>query len=184
MEDLEKYKKMGQEFIDKLKLRTFPVAVKMILPGEEVPSNALRPQEVFGREIPACMGYTWCRRSGFSFYFSGSDIACKPASVHYFGLEQTEDPDDVFKAWERKAKYKINAEAEKKSRENDATLKFGEIQGFIVSPLNMTIVKPDLVMIYTSPVNLSHLILGATYNGDCITSHFNGMESSCKEGIL
>ena len=48
MENLESYKKLGQEFIDKLKLRTFPVAVKMILPGEEVSSNALRPQEVFG----------------------------------------------------------------------------------------------------------------------------------------
>jgi len=184
MDNLDKYKKLGQELIDKLKLRTFPVAVKMILPGEEVSKNALRPQEVFGREIPACMGYTWCRRSGFSFYFSGSDIACKPASVHYFGLEQTEDPDDVFKAWERKARYKKDAAAEKKSRENEATLKFGEIQGFVVSPLNLTIVKPDLVMIYTSPVNLSHLILAATYNGDSITSHFNGMESSCKEGIL
>ena len=112
MDDLDKYKQMGQELIDKLKLRTFPVAVKMILPGKEVSRNALRPQEVFGREIPACMGYTWCRRSGFSFYFSGSDIACKPASVHYFGLEQTEDPEDVFKAWERKARYKKDAAAD------------------------------------------------------------------------
>ena len=184
MDDLEKYKKMGQELIDKLKLRTFPVAIKMILPGEEVPSNVLRPQEVFGREIPACMGYSWCRRSGFSFYFSGNDIACKPASVHYFRLEQTEDSNVVFRAWERKAGYKKDATAEKKSRENDATLKYGEIQGFIISPLNKTIVKPDLVMIYTSPVNLSHLILAATYDGDCITSHFNGIESSCKEGII
>jgi len=28
------------------------------------------------------------------------------------------------------------------------------------------------------------LILAATYEGDNITSHFNGMESSCKEGII
>jgi len=184
MEELEKYKKMGQDFINKLKLNTYPVAVKMIPPGEEVTSNALRPHKVFGRDIPACMTYTWCRRSGFSFYLQADDIACKPVSIKYFGLEQTADPDDVYKAWESKARYKRNAEAEKKSRELDATLDFEEIQGFVVSPLNVTIVKPDVVMIYTSPLNLSHLILAATYDGGCITSHFNGMEASCKEGIV
>ena len=184
MEEINNYKKMGQDLIDKLKLKTYPVAVKMIPPGEEVTSNALRPHKVFGREVPACMTYTWCRRSGMSFFLQGNDIACKPASIKYFGLEKTADPDDVYKAWERKAKYKANAEAEKKSRESDAVLDFGEIQGFVVSPLNKTIVNPDVVMIYTSPLNLSHLILAATYNGECITSHFNGMESSCKEGIV
>jgi len=184
MEELNNYKKMGQALIDKLKLKTYPVAVKMIPPDGEVTSNALRPHKVFGREVPACITYTWCRRSGFSFFLQASDIACKPASIKYFGLEKTADPNDVYKAWDRKARYKRNAEAEKKSRELDATLDFGEIQGFVVSPLNMTIVKPDVVMIYTSPLNLSHLILAATYDGECITSHFNGMESSCKEGIV
>lgn len=184
MEELERYQIMGKEFIDKLKLQTYPIAVKLIPQGEEVTPNALRPHKVFGREVPACLTYTWCRRSGFSFFLQGNDIACKPASIKYFGLEETADPDDVYKAWDRKARYKKNLEAEKKSRKSDAVLDFGEIQGFVVSPLNLTIVEPDLVMIYTSPVNLSHLILAATYEGDCITSHFNGMESSCKEGIV
>ena len=73
---------------------------------------------------------------------------------------------------------------EKKSRENDATLDYGEIEGIALSPLNSTIIKPDLVLIYCLPVIISHLVLAATYDGDCITSHFNGMESSCKEGIV
>ncbi|GAI85166.1 unnamed protein product, partial [marine sediment metagenome] len=30
MEELNNYKKMGQDLIDKLKLKTYPVAVKMI----------------------------------------------------------------------------------------------------------------------------------------------------------
>jgi uncharacterized protein (DUF169 family) len=184
LEELNNYKKIGKALIDKLKLKTYPVAIRMISPSEEVTSNALRPHKVFNREVPACMTYTWCRRSGFSFFLQANDIACKPASIKYFGLEKTGDSNDVYNAWDRKAGYKRNAEAEKKSRELDATLDFGEIQGFVVSPLNMTIIKPDVVMIYTSPLNLSHLILAATYDGECITSHFNGMESSCKEGIV
>ena len=184
MEELEKYKKIGQEFIDKLKLLTYPVAVRLVPPDEEVTSNALRPHEVFGSEVPACLTYTWCRRSGFSFFLKGEDIACKPASILYFGLEETKNPDDVFVAWAKKAGYKKDMEAEKKSRESDAVLNPGEIKGIIVSPLNLTVAKPHLVMIFCPPIILSHLILAATYDGEYITSQFNGMEASCKEGIV
>ncbi len=183
-ESLEWYKELGTKFIEKLKLTTYPVAVRLVPNGEEIPSNALRPHLVFGSEVPACLVYTWCRRSGFSFFLNGKDIACKPISIDYFGLEQTSNSEDVFIAWEKKAGYKKNKEAEKKSRENDERLDPGEIEGLIISPLNYTIIRPHLVLIYCTPLILSHLILAATYEGDTITSHFNGMESSCKEGII
>jgi uncharacterized protein (DUF169 family) len=183
-EDIEEYRKIGEGLINQLKLTTYPIAVKLIKSGQEVLSNTLRPKDMFDFEIPACLAYTWCRRGGFHFFLKGEDIACKPISCHHFGLEQLQDPEDLYKAWERKAAYKKTAEMEKKSRENDATLDFGEIQGIVLSPLNSTIIKPDIVMIYCSPLILSHLILAATYEGDSITSHFNGMESSCKEGII
>ncbi|MHA1374400.1 MAG: DUF169 domain-containing protein [Promethearchaeota archaeon] len=184
MNDLEKYQKIGRGFIDKLKLLTYPIAIKLVKPGEEVSPNAIHPHKMFGHEVPACLTYTWCRRSGMHFYLKKEDIACKPITIHHFGLERTDDPEDVYKAWERKAAYKRNAEMEKKSRENDATLSYGEIEGIVISPLHNSLVKPDLVMIYCLPVILSHLILAATYDGDCISSYFNGMESSCKNGIV
>ncbi|MFO7797392.1 MAG: DUF169 domain-containing protein [Promethearchaeati archaeon] len=184
MEHLETYKKIGQKLIDKLKLQTYPIAVKLIKENEEVSSNALRPLDVFGREIPACLSYTWCRRSGFSFFLKGEDIVCKPISIRNFGFEKVDDPNVVFEAWEKKAGYKKNMVAEKGSRECDATLEFGEFKGLVVSPLHASIIIPDVIMIYCTPLILSHLILSATYNGDYITSYFNGMESSCKEGII
>lgn len=184
MENLQGYKEIGQSLIDKLKLRTYPIAIKLIKEEEEVSPNALRPSNVFGREIPACLSYTWCRRSGFSFFLKGEDIACKPISIHHFGFEKVKDPDFIFRAWEKKAGYKKNKEAEKTSRESDATLEYGVFKSLVVSPLHATIVKPDVIMIFCSPLILSHLILSATYNGGFIKSYFNGMESSCKEGII
>ena len=139
---------------------------------------------MFGSQVAACTVYTWCRRSGFSFFLTGEDIACKPASIRYFGFEKTDNPEDVFTAWEKKGGYKIDKEAEKSSREFEATLDYGKIKGLLITPLNLTIAKPHLVMIYCTPLILSHLILAATYEGDYITSYFNGMESSCKEGIV
>lgn len=183
-EVIEEYRKIGEDLINQLKLTTYPIAVKLIKSGEKTSSNAIRPKDMFGYEVPACLTYTWCRRGGFHFFLKGEEIACKPISCHHFGLERLEDPGDLYKAWERKAAYKKNADMEKKSRENDAILEFGEIQGIAISPLNSTIIIPDIIMIYCSPLILSHLILAATYEGGSLSSHFNGMESSCKEGII
>ncbi len=184
MENLKKYHDYGTQLIDKLKLTTYPIAVRLVPPEEEVSKLALHPHQMFGSEVPACLAYTWCRRGGFHFYLEGSDIACKPVSIHYFGLESLESEEELYEAWTKKAAYKRDAEAEKKSREKDATLAKGEIQGLVVSPLHETIAIPHLVMVFCSPLTLSHLILAATYDGSVITSYFNGMESSCKEGIV
>ena len=47
MEDLEKYRKLGQELFDKLRLFTFPIAIKILKKGEEIPSNGkfFRPHD-------------------------------------------------------------------------------------------------------------------------------------------
>ena len=184
MNDLEQYKEIGNTLINELKLTTYPVAVRLIAPDEEVPKNAIKPLDLFGTEIAACLTYTWCSTTGFSFYLTKNDIACKPISIGYFGLERVADNEDLYKAWERKAAYKRDANSEKKSRESDARLPYGQIKGLVVSPLHQTIINPHLTMIYCTPLVLSHLILAATYDGDSITSRFNGMEASCKEGII
>jgi len=183
MEDLEKYRKMGQKIFDKLRLFTFPIAIKILKKGEEIPNKGkfFRPHEFFGDWLPTCTAHFTTRHSGVSFYFEGEDIECCPSSYLYYGLDECENhPEPVYEGWARYAGYKKDLAAEKSSRATDYTFKPGEIQGFITSPLNNTLVKPDVVLIYCFPVSLGHLILAATYEGDCINSDFNGMESSCK----
>lgn len=183
MEDLSQYHELGQNLIDRLKLTTYPIAVKMIRPEEDVPEGTVQPAMVFGGEVPACLVYTYCRRAGFSFFITGEDIACKPI-VLYFGFGEMSDEDDLYRAWAEHAGYKRSLEAEKQSRLSDARFRPFQFRGLVVSPLHQTVVKPDLVMVFCSPLVLSHLILAATYDGADLVSHFNGMESSCKEGII
>ncbi len=183
MEALEKYHDLGKKLSDSLRLTTYPVAVRMVRPGEGQPAGSIRPVEAFGDEVPACLSFNWAKRNDFCLYMTKDDIACKPIVI-YFGLDETPDPDDVYCAWEKHGGYKRDAAAEKKSREKDARFKPFEYEGIAVAPLNSTPFVPHLTMIYCSPLILSHLILAATYDGGNITSHFNGMESSCKEGII
>jgi uncharacterized protein (DUF169 family) len=114
---------------------------------------------------------------------TGDDIACKPI-VMYFGLDTPADPDDLFRAWEEHAGYKRSREKERESRETDLRFEPFQFKGLAISPLHRTIVRPHLAMIFCSPLVLSHLVLAATYDGENIVSNFNGMESSCKEGII
>jgi uncharacterized protein (DUF169 family) len=183
MEDLKKYHQIGQTFIDNLKLTTYPVAIRMIPPDEDVPEAAVQPLKFFGGEVPACLVYTYCRRTATSFFVTKDDVACKPIVI-YFGLDELEDSDDLYRAWADHGGYKRDMEVDKKSRASDARFKPFTFKGFVVSPLHQTIVKPDLTMIFCSPLELMHLILAATYDGANIVSNFNGMESSCKEGII
>ena len=183
MEGHEKYREIGQAFIDELKLTTYPVAVRLIQADEDEPEGAMSPRLMFGSEVPACLVYTYCRRTGASFYLTKDDIACKPIVI-YFGLDAPDDPDDLYRAWEAHAGYKRSMEEEKASRQSDARLRPFEFKGLAISPLHQTIVEPHLAMIFCSPLVLSHLILAATYDGANIVSNFNGMESSCKEGII
>ena len=183
MKDHEKYHDIGRAFISELRLMTHPVAVRLIGPDEEEPEDAIRPRLMFGSEVPACLAYTHCRRAGASFYLTQDDIACKPIVI-YFGLAALDDPDDLYRAWETHAGYKRNVEREKESRQSDARFEPFRFKGLVISPLHQTIVEPHLAMIFCSPLVLSHLILAATYDGQNIVSNFNGMESSCKEGII
>ena len=76
MEDLETYRKMGQDLIDKLKLTTYPIAIKIMKKGEEMPKGTFfRPHEFFGSWLPTCTSHFWTRRSGISFYLEGEDIS-------------------------------------------------------------------------------------------------------------
>jgi uncharacterized protein (DUF169 family) len=184
MEHLENYRKMGEVLFDKLKLMTYPVGIKIVKKGETPPKGPFRPHEIFGDPLCTCTIGTWARRQGFSFYADKEDIHCLPSAVKYFGLREVENhPEPVHEGWAKHAGYKVDLTADKSSRATDATFKPGEIEGIVFSPLNKTVVKPDLVMIYCPPVILGHLILAATYDGSCITSEFNGMEASCK-GII
>lgn len=183
MKDLEKYHDIGQAFITELKLMTYPVAVRLVAPDEEEPEGAVSPRLMFGSEVPACLTYTYCRRTGASFYLTKDDIACKPIVI-YFGLDVPADPDDLYRAWEAHAGYKRNMEKEKESRRSDARLQPFAFKGLAISPLHQTIVEPHLALLFCSPLVLSHLILAATYDGENIVSNFNGMESSCKEGVI
>ncbi len=180
---LDEYRELGQSYIDRLKLMTYPAGVRMIKKGDTIPEGLISPLQIFGSEVCLCTLVTHCRTMGFNFQITGDDLACKAISL-YLGFEKLNDMDGLYKAWADYAGHKRDWEAEKASREDDAWLEYGEIESLVLSPLHAAVVEPHLVMIFCPPVILSHLILAATYDGSIIKGNFMGMEASCKEGVI
>jgi hypothetical protein len=50
-DQIEIYRKLGEELITKLKLTTYPLAVRLETPRESVLTNALRLYEMFGHQF-------------------------------------------------------------------------------------------------------------------------------------
>ncbi|EMR74137.1 hypothetical protein MCGE09_00165 [Thaumarchaeota archaeon SCGC AB-539-E09] len=46
---MNEYNKYGEKLEEKLRLNTYPLAIKMLKNPEEVPSEAIRPLERFGK---------------------------------------------------------------------------------------------------------------------------------------
>ena len=50
-DQIEIYRKLGEELITKLKLTAYLIAVRLVSPGESVSTNALRLYEMFGHQF-------------------------------------------------------------------------------------------------------------------------------------
>ncbi len=65
---------------------TFPVAARMMRPGEEIPPRTKRPLKDFGEKIAICQGIAMARRYGWALFVGPEDASC-PIQRTVFGLE-------------------------------------------------------------------------------------------------
>ena len=69
MKQLEDYRSAGEELYQKLRINTFPVAVKYIKAITEIPEGFTRPS-AFGQKWSLCQAFTYARRKGRPFIHS------------------------------------------------------------------------------------------------------------------
>lgn len=178
-----KYRKIGRNFVSKLRLKTHPLAIKMLKPGEKPTPFAPSFDELFDKkDMASILIFTHFRRIDGSVIIRKHNISDKIASLN-LGFEKLSNKDKFYKAMADFGGFKRNAEAEKKAFEAAAFFKPSMYEAMVISPLPITFIKPDVVLIFGPPVILSLLILAATYNGTNIQSNFNGTASVISEGI-
>ena len=188
MKQLEDYRRTGEEVYQKLRINTFPVAVKYITAITEIPEGAARPS-AYGIKWSLCQAFTYARRHGKDVAMTAEDNFCIPSSCVHHWIEAT--PEELIESqrlnkWRKDLDAEINVQsqyAELMTEENRE--KTREHIGLIASPLTKTPFIPDSILFYGSPGQLMHVIQALTYEGKhLIQSPFNGYGESCIKGAL
>ena len=188
MKQPEDYRSAGEELYQKLRINTFPVAVKYIKAITEIPEGFTSPSAL-GQKWSLCQAFAYARRHGGNVAMTAEDNFCLPTSFVHHWIDITVE--ELIES-QRLNKWRKDVDAEIKVQSLYADLMTEENRqkteghiGLIASPLTKTQFIPDSILLYGSPGQLMHVIHALSYEGKhLIQSPFNGYGESCIKGGL
>jgi len=154
---LSVFHEYGEELEKRLRLQTFPLAVKLLEKEEDIPKEAQRPMKDFGYHLALCQGYQLSRRGGTVVAMLTQDMWCFEPVVGY-GLK--EPPEYFLEGHNRFPRDVKTLEAGANYAREFPRLELGKYIGVVSAPLITATFEPDVVMIYCDPAQLSLLLLG------------------------
>jgi uncharacterized protein (DUF169 family) len=160
MIDLDAYHAIGRELEVRLRLRTFPLAVKLIADESEIPVDAVRPVRDLGVHVSLCQALQLSRRGGKTVAMLMQDHWCCEPVIGY-GLGEA--PDWFAEGHNRFPGDVATLEAGRRYAEELPKLPLGRCVGTLCAPLTDCPFEPDVVMVYCEPVQLSLLLLAREY---------------------
>ena len=160
MTTLSKFHEYGEELEKQLRLKTFPLAVKLLEKEDDIPEGAVRPTRDLGYHLSLCQAFQISRRDGTTVAMLTKDMWCFEPVVGY-GLG--EPPEYFRQGHNRFPKDVATLEAGSHYAQEFPCLKVGKYIGVASAPLATANFEPDLVMIYCDSAQLSLLLLAREY---------------------
>ncbi|HSB79421.1 MAG TPA: DUF169 domain-containing protein [Candidatus Methylomirabilis sp.] len=181
MADLKIYQEYGEELERRLRLKTFPLALKLLEKETDIPAGAKRPLKDFGHHLSLCQVFQMSRRDGRVMAMLKEDHWCFEPVVGY-GLG--EPPDFFMEGHNRYPRDVATLEAGRHYADEFPRLKVGQYVGIASGPLRATNFEPDLVMIYCDSSQLCLLLLGREYReGYNLKCQISG-HAACVYGVI
>ena len=181
MEDFKVYQEYGEELERRLRLKTFPLALKLLQKKEDIPEGAKRPLKDFGHHFSLCQTFQMSRRGGNIMAMLKEDHWCFEPVVGY-GLG--EPPDYFMEGYNRYPKDVATREAGRHYAEEFPRLEAGKYIGIASAPLKVTNFEPDVVMIYCDSAQLGLLLLGREYQEGHNLKCFISGHAACVYGVV
>ena len=171
----------AEELERRLRLKTYPLAIRLLHEGEEVPDGLTRPMRDLGYHLSLCQAFEMSRRDGTPMAMLREDMWC-PEPVIGFGLQ--EPPDYFMEGNNRYPRDVSTPGAGHVYAEELPKLPTGLYTGVLSAPLHSTPFEPDVITIYCIPAQLSLLLLGREYkDGHNLTCSMSS-HAACVYGIV
>ena len=161
--------------------QTFPVAIRMLRPGEPIPERAKRPARDFKKLSMNCQVIDMARRYGWMIALTREDHICS-LGIAALGFEK---PTHLHASGTLcEGMYTETKEAGQRSEAAVDRFAPGEYHALLVAPLDRTTFEPDLVCIYANPAQVMRLTQAALWKrGGKLASSFGG-RIDCSEIIV
>lgn len=171
----------AEEFEKRLRLKSFPIAVKMLENEGDIPKGATRPKRDLGYRLATCQGFAISRREGTHITMLKEDMWC-PESVIGFGL--AEPPQYFFDGYIRYPDDNATLEAGSTWAREFPRFEDGKYIGLVSSPLATANFEPDVIILYCDSTQLKVLLSAAAWReGHELTCTVSG-KGACVYAIV
>jgi len=160
---------------------TFPVAIRMMRKGEDLPPRTKRPLKDMDVRVAICQAIGMARRQGWAIAVGTEDLSCPLAQVA-FGFQPNVDyyKDGCLCA----GMYTETAEAGVTTEAEVEKFEHGTYESVLVAPIHRTAFEPHVVLIYGNAAQVMRLLTAALWKrGGRLTSSFAG-RLDCSDSII
>lgn len=155
-----------------LRLKTYPVGVKMVEKEEGFPDGVKRPMIDLGYHLNLCQAISLARRQGESLGLLKEDMWCFEPVL---GLGMTEAPRFFLEGHNRYPETAKTLEAGRNWAQSFPRLETGKYIGISVAPLATANFMSDLFIIYPDGSQLTQLLIAKNWiDGGDIRSTLSG----------
>ena len=143
---MTRYNELGKRMEQQLRLNTSPLAIKMLETPDDIPPEAFRPLERFGKCLSTCQVFALSRRFGETVAQLFEDMWC-PEPVIGFGL--AEPPAYFFKGKTRCPGGVKDLQAGANWAREFPRFESGKYVGVVSAPLTTASFEPDVANKFT-----------------------------------
>src|SRR5437762_521848 len=170
-----------KELATYIRPQTFPVAIRMLKPGEPIPPGARRPARDFKKLSMSCQVIDMARRYGWMIALTREDHICS-LGITAIGFDKPLPIYNVGTLCE--GMYTETKEAGQRSEAAIDKFSPGEYETLLVAPLDRATFEPHVVCIYANPAQVMRLTQAALWKrGGKLASAFGG-RIDCSEIIV
>jgi uncharacterized protein (DUF169 family) len=150
----------AEELERRLRLKTYPLAIKLLEGEKDIPGGAKRPLEDFGYHLSTCQALAASRRDGTPLAMLKEDMWCVEPVIGY-GLAPA--PDYFLQGYNRFPEDVESPQVGENYAQDFPCLPVGKYIGLVSAPLGTANFAPDLIIFYCDSTQLSLLLLAREY---------------------
>lgn len=161
--------------------QSFPLAVKLMGPGEILPDKAKMPMRDFQNRLAICQCFNIARLYGWTLALGRADQSC-PIGAVILGFEEAVPYYTEGNLAE--GMYTQCREGGALAEQKLGRFSFGKYEYLLMAPLRQAEFFPDFLYVYCNAAQLMRLVHGALYmEGGSLVSSFTG-RGQCAEAIV